>query len=90
MINTQELNLYVKRDNKFYKVTAICESQGEANAICALNESVSVIAELNNLIFLADNTALDPDRLTKGRRSSMDGVMPRPRREDAPPVIRRA
>jgi len=40
-----------------YNVRAICTSQGEANALCAVNPDISAICEdeKTGLIFLVDN-----------------------------------
>ena len=53
-LNNPEMSVYVKSMGKFFRVTAICKSDAEANRILELDSSQTVIAsDCNGLVYLA-------------------------------------
>lgn len=52
--NNPHMSVYVKSMGKLFKVTAICKSTAEANAIMERDDGQAVIAEdCNGLVYLA-------------------------------------
>ena len=66
-LNNPAMGVYVKSMGRLYKVTAICKTDEEANAILAKNKNQAVMAcDCNGLVYLAEKySAICPSDVIK-------------------------